>query len=466
MVKRRLALSLVLFSSLFMLASVVPSVAANRYKILSQSNPATGLNYKNIADSVGPNRIYVLTIDPKTQLTMDVALAGDQLGHFEKTSSMASRHGAIAAVNGDFGISPGYPAYGFAEDGDLKISRTGWGANFAVSQDEQDIYVGPPGSHFDLAFDELDTSETWVVNQWNFHAPASGQLNGYTPVGGSVSPPPRRSCYGQLQTNGGLMWSSDQTAVVQPSLVKARACQKSALSPRYGATMAAVPGTAQGDELKTLTVGESVRTSWSFGWRGTMDVIGGTPMLMQNGAVVATNCGDSLCQRNPRTGVGYTADGKILLVVVDGRQAGWSVGMTLVEFAQLFQYLGATTAMNMDGGGSSTMVLQGQIKNRPSDSTGERAVANAILVLNGPDRGEPVPSAFGSAITSEASPAGPPVPTDDALGARSMRLAALDPGSTGGMVDAVARGALGSRPAVLPAEWLETLRLFRSAYPF
>jgi exopolysaccharide biosynthesis protein len=86
--------------------------------------------------------------------------------------------------------------------------------------------------------------------------------------------------------------------------------------------------------------------------------------------------------------VGVTATGKILLVVVDGRQPRWSLGPTSSEFAQIMADLGAVTALNLDGGGSSEMVVEGEVVNRPSDGH-ERAITNAILVLPGPDPDEP-----------------------------------------------------------------------------
>src|SRR6185503_5497574 len=80
--------------------------------------------------------------------------------------------------------------------------------------------------------------------------------------------------------------------------------------------------------------------------------------------------------RQPRTLAGVRADGTLLLVTVDGRLPGWSVGMTLPEAARLMRSLGAREAMNLDGGGSSTMVVRGEVVNRPSDRTGERPVSD------------------------------------------------------------------------------------------
>jgi hypothetical protein len=82
----------------------------------------------------------------------------------------------------------------------------------------------------------------------------------------------------------------------------------------------------------------------------------------------------------PRTGVGYDRWKQTLIVaVVDGYQLGFSRGILQREFANLMQEFGAHTAMELDGGGSSTMVLQGEIVNNPSDQTGERYVANSLL---------------------------------------------------------------------------------------
>jgi exopolysaccharide biosynthesis protein len=85
--------------------------------------------------------------------------------------------------------------------------------------------------------------------------------------------------------------------------------------------------------------------------------------------------------RHPRTAVGLSRDGTTLfLLTVDGRSEN-SGGMTLVELADAFRRLGAWQAMNFDGGGSTTMVLGGTVVNKPSDTTGEREVGNALLVV-------------------------------------------------------------------------------------
>lgn len=86
-------------------------------------------------------------------------------------------------------------------------------------------------------------------------------------------------------------------------------------------------------------------------------------------------------RRHPRTAIGLTADKRIFLVTVDGRQPGVSVGASLTDMQKLMAALGATEAINLDGGGSTAMVVSGRLVSRPSDQTGERAVGDALLIL-------------------------------------------------------------------------------------
>jgi hypothetical protein len=87
-----------------------------------------------------------------------------------------------------------------------------------------------------------------------------------------------------------------------------------------------------------------------------------------------------LAPRHPRTAIGQTADGRILLVAVDGRQVGYSVGMTNFEMAQTMMRLGANRAMAFDGGGSTTLAFDGTVLNRPSDGR-ERPVSTALMLM-------------------------------------------------------------------------------------
>lgn len=89
---------------------------------------------------------------------------------------------------------------------------------------------------------------------------------------------------------------------------------------------------------------------------------------------------DVLQGRAPRTAIGVTASGELLLVTVNGRQPNISVGMSLAELGRLLIELGAVQAMNLDGGGSTTMVIRDLVLNLPSNGQ-ERPVSNAILIL-------------------------------------------------------------------------------------
>jgi hypothetical protein len=118
---------------------------------------------------------------------------------------------------------------------------------------------------------------------------------------------------------------------------------------------------------------------------GVTDALGGGPVIVRNGRAVWTAGEDflptQLGPRNPRTAVGQRRDGKIILLAVDGRRRGSSVGMTNWELAQAMVRLGAVTASALDAGGSTTMAFDGKLLNRPSDPGGERPVAETLAVL-------------------------------------------------------------------------------------
>ncbi|MFB9325599.1 phosphodiester glycosidase family protein [Paenibacillus aurantiacus] len=123
---------------------------------------------------------------------------------------------------------------------------------------------------------------------------------------------------------------------------------------------------------------QGVTNTFSFG-----------PVLVKDGSVatdlddvrIDNNFGNrSIDGANPRTGVGIIAPNHYVFVVVDGRQANYSRGMTLNEFAQLFEDLGATEAYNLDGGGSSTMYFNGSVVNSPGSKGQERGVSDIIYL--------------------------------------------------------------------------------------
>lgn len=115
------------------------------------------------------------------------------------------------------------------------------------------------------------------------------------------------------------------------------------------------------------------------------DITNGVPQLIKNGKIDITweqeKASKSFVEtRHPRTAVAKLKNGKFLMMTVDGRQPGVSVGMSLQELAEYLLSIGAVDAMNLDGGGSTTMFLDGKVVNKPSDKEGERKIGDAIVV--------------------------------------------------------------------------------------
>lgn len=119
-------------------------------------------------------------------------------------------------------------------------------------------------------------------------------------------------------------------------------------------------------------------------WNNVKYAVGGGPYLVKDGQVFIDKqrfSNSFIKMKAPRTAVGYTKGGSLLLVTVDGRQEGTS-GATLPELAKLMKELGAVNAMNFDGGSSTQMVYKGRVVNRPTTSGGNR-VTNALVIAYG-----------------------------------------------------------------------------------
>lgn len=114
--------------------------------------------------------------------------------------------------------------------------------------------------------------------------------------------------------------------------------------------------------------------------------IGGGPVLVQNGKLEITNeqelkfTGKAINDKHPRTCMGYTNDGYIIIMVIQGRLPGIAEGATLEQEARLLIDLGCVEALNLDGGGSSCMLVSGKETIKPSDKTGERPVPAVFLI--------------------------------------------------------------------------------------
>lgn len=124
---------------------------------------------------------------------------------------------------------------------------------------------------------------------------------------------------------------------------------------------------------------------------GVWNTLSFGPALLEDGDVVAgiddvevdTNVGNhSIQEEQPRTAVGVVDENHLVLVVVDGRQEGYSRGVTTTELAGIMRDLGATTAYNIDGGGSSTLYFDGEVVNSPSQGR-ERGTSDVLYVADG-----------------------------------------------------------------------------------
>lgn len=114
--------------------------------------------------------------------------------------------------------------------------------------------------------------------------------------------------------------------------------------------------------------------------------IGGGPVLLQNGDVMITNneermfSGKAKFDLHPRTAMGYTRDGKLIVLAVEGRNKDIAEGASLVDLATILKNLGCVEALNLDGGGSSCLLINGKETIRPSDKEGQRAVPAVFLI--------------------------------------------------------------------------------------
>jgi hypothetical protein len=128
----------------------------------------------------------------------------------------------------------------------------------------------------------------------------------------------------------------------------------------------------------------TVRIPLPVNWATVTDAVSSGPTLVRDGKPIF-NAGEALTAvqlhgRDPRTAVGQRADGTIVMVAVDGRRLGWSIGITNWDLAQTLVRYGCVTGFALDSGGSTTVAFDGKVLNRPSDSSGERPVAEAVVI--------------------------------------------------------------------------------------
>src|SRR3990172_6576495 len=229
-VRRSAAAALVVAASL-----VVSPASGDGRPVQLTTTLAPGVTLTRITQDDPPERIRVLTIDPSEAVTFDVALASRRLPAFRKTSKMARDHEALAAVNGDFGLYPGYPTHAFAEDADLKTTAVHGteGKVFAISRDEQQVFIGRPDVA--VTVEQPATTEVWDLKQWNEQGrPPEDEVGGYTKAGGDWAPPPSKACSARLVPDGGRLWAPGEAGISREYTVGAVVCRDEPLPLRGG----------------------------------------------------------------------------------------------------------------------------------------------------------------------------------------------------------------------------------------
>lgn len=346
---------------------------------------ARGLQWRSIMDAAGPNDVQVLVVTPSRRLRVDLRSAGTILPATKTTTKIAKAGKPLAAINGDFQTAVGRTLHPFLRRGELVHTGEQTGFSFALTKDQRTAFLGRPD--FEIRVEDGSVHLPRRIATWNGGQPVLNRMAAFTDAGGNIEVPPDTACSARLASTSGLSWAAGQMGMTVTYTVKQTACG-AAIAPVGGVVLSAVQGTRHALWIQSLLAGQRLSITRSLGWAGAYSSIGGMPQLLQGGASVAplTCTPQSFCDPNPRTAVGATAGCtshltpcKIFLVVVDGRRSS-SVGMTFPELADLFIWLGAADAVNLDGGGSSAMWVKGRgIVNQPSDGS-QRRVPNAVVV--------------------------------------------------------------------------------------
>ncbi len=331
-----------------------------------------------------PWTINVLKVDlTDPYLEIETANAHDLLsGGGERTSSMAARHDApghrvVGGVNGDFYSGGARPIGIQILDGE--ILQRPVADRPALGFDVEDR----PMMDFVALSGELILLDTTVsINGVNAER-GTDQLILYNPFFGSTT---NTNEFGiELRVRPLDGWLANDTLRL---VVEDTASGTGSMSIPDGSAVLSGHGAAAPVLDSRVEVGDTLRTHLGVrpGLARLKEMVGGGPFLVRDGASSVGPRGDG-SDRHPRTAAGFSADSTTLyLITVDGRQST-SVGMTLPELAYFMTRIGVHTGMNLDGGGSTTMLVNGQVTNSPSDGN-ERSIANSLLVISSAPQGE------------------------------------------------------------------------------
>ncbi len=320
--------------------------------------------------------INALLLDPvKVRLELGVAL--DEIVGAEATSSIAARLGAIAAVNGGYfrtsGLLKGEPAGLMAMGGKILSEPAKGRASLAVADRKGGTILAVAHVRVKASVAVVGGSSSFAVDGFNRDR-GPNDLVVFTPEFHRTT----------------LTDPSGAEAIVREGrVVEVRDKAGSSLIPADGMVLSGRGAAAEW--IRTgLNRGTGVRLETPIQADPPIPfppdfLIGGGPRLLRGGKPVPSEAKafpeNFYGSRHPRTAAGVRADGTIVLAVVDGRRPRVGVGMTIAELAALMAELGCVDAVNLDGGGSTAMVVKGKVINSPSDPAGERAVSDALLVF-------------------------------------------------------------------------------------
>jgi hypothetical protein len=325
----------------------------------------------------GPVAISILTGPrPGGTTTLAPVLPDGLLTGRETVTGMErrlSREATVAGVNGDyFTFANGRPSGVLLRDGQLDHQPSGDRSSLGIMADGTlDVRR--------IAFLGLwrGTGAAHPVQQVN-EAPGPNQVALFTPVAGARTPMTAGAVAATLFPFPAAAPDVD----LQAPVVDLRRAASVPI-PIGGAVLVARGPAAAALEAEAAGVPVTVQLRFRPEWPGIVQALGGGPEIVRDRVPVfranEAFTTSQLAPRSPRTGVGQMADGRVLLVTVDGRQPGYSVGMTNFELAQTMVRLGAVRAMALDGGGSTTMAFDGRLLNRPPGF--QRPVSNALLFL-------------------------------------------------------------------------------------
>lgn len=354
------------------------------FRVVSQEVVDPGVEHLALRRDAPPLEVHVARLSAAARSRVRAVLAAPVLSGsgagLERTSAMCTRVRCAVAVNGDFTDPSGQPVGAMVSAGEL-VTTPGAGASRAQVQLDAS---GRP-SVGDLRWSvELRTAEGRSVAAEAVNRPLGGEgVVVYTTRWGATTGTDGATLELVVAVDGAGRAKPLPGGATSARLVALHAGGNGPLSP--GTVVLAGRGAGA---ARLLTLWERAATlagglaTLRVSTGGATESVGGSPRLLSGGAPAhpASDPTSFVQGRHPRTMVGVSRAGELLLVTVDGRQPGRSEGVSLAEAASILAGLGAVEGVNVDGGGSTTFAVRGAASNRPSDVGGERSVSSALVV--------------------------------------------------------------------------------------